>query len=74
MLLKLFLFWIAALIPLIEFSDPHVTKTYGVSPDKETLEILTQVANQRGVRVFRLPFAIRCNPGRVPFPDVAFVS
>lgn len=39
------------LIPLIEFSDPHVTKTYGVSPDKETLEILTQVANQRGIEV-----------------------
>lgn len=39
------------LIPLIEFSDPHVTKTYGVSPDKETLEILTQVANERGIQV-----------------------
>ena len=39
----------SALIPLAEFSD--VTKTYGVSPDKETIEILTQVANQRGVRV-----------------------
>lgn len=40
---------IAALIPLAEFSD--VTRTYGVSPDKETIEILTQVANQRGVCV-----------------------
>ncbi|KAL6848003.1 hypothetical protein ACP4OV_022131 [Aristida adscensionis] len=40
------------LIPLVEFSDPHVTKTYCVSPDKETIEILTQVANQRGVDVF----------------------
>ncbi|TVU21621.1 hypothetical protein EJB05_31270 [Eragrostis curvula] len=40
------------LIPLTEFSDPHVTKTYGVSPDKETIEILTQVANQRGIEVF----------------------
>ncbi|XP_062193893.1 universal stress protein PHOS32-like [Phragmites australis] len=39
------------LIPLTEFSDPHVTKTYGVSPDKETIEILTQVANQRGIEV-----------------------
>ena len=39
----------SALIPLAEFSD--VTKTYSVSPDKETIEILTQVANQRGVRI-----------------------
>ncbi|GJN05681.1 hypothetical protein PR202_ga23334 [Eleusine coracana subsp. coracana] len=35
-------------IPLTEFSNPHVTKTYGVSPDKETIEILTQVASQKG--------------------------
>ncbi|XP_039850999.1 universal stress protein A-like protein [Panicum virgatum] len=40
----------SALIPLAEFSD--VTKTYSVSPDKETIEILTQVANQRGIEVF----------------------
>jgi hypothetical protein len=40
---------VSALIPLAEFSD--VTKTYGVSPDKETIEILTQVAHQRGVGV-----------------------
>uniref|UniRef100_A0A0D9UXA8 UspA domain-containing protein n=1 Tax=Leersia perrieri TaxID=77586 RepID=A0A0D9UXA8_9ORYZ len=39
------------LIPLAEFLDPHVTKTYAVSPDKETLEILTQISNQRGVEV-----------------------
>ncbi|KAL6626837.1 hypothetical protein ACP70R_030563 [Stipagrostis hirtigluma subsp. patula] len=38
------------LIPLVEFSDPHVTKTYGVSPDKETIDILTQV-HQRGIEV-----------------------
>nr|CAB3504412.1 unnamed protein product [Digitaria exilis] len=37
----------SALIPLAEFSD--VTKTYGVSPDKETIEILTKVAHQRGI-------------------------
>jgi hypothetical protein len=44
-------FCISALIPLTEFSDPHVTKTYGVLPDKETIEILTQVvASHRGVR------------------------
>lgn len=42
-------FCVAAFIPLAEFSD--VTRTYGVSPDKETIEILTQVANQRGVCV-----------------------
>lgn len=35
--------------PLAEFSD--VTKTYSVSLDKETIEILTQVVNQRGLRV-----------------------
>ena len=34
-------------MPLAEFSD--VTKTYSVSLDKETIEILTQVVNQRGV-------------------------
>ncbi|KAK3164008.1 hypothetical protein QOZ80_1AG0011350 [Eleusine coracana subsp. coracana] len=40
-------------IPLTEFSNPHVTKTYGVSPDKETIEILTQVASQKGgIEVF----------------------
>uniref|UniRef100_A0A0D9Y3U9 UspA domain-containing protein n=1 Tax=Oryza glumipatula TaxID=40148 RepID=A0A0D9Y3U9_9ORYZ len=39
------------LIPLAEFSDPHVAKTYAVSPDKETLEILNQMSNQRGVEV-----------------------
>ena len=36
-------------MPLAEFSD--VTKTYSVSLDKETIEILTQVVNQRGLRV-----------------------
>lgn len=40
-------FCVAALIPLAEFSD--VARTYGVSPDKETIEILTQAANHRGV-------------------------
>ncbi|VAH72955.1 unnamed protein product [Triticum turgidum subsp. durum] len=40
------------LIPLVEFSDPHVTKKYGLSPDKETQEILAQVAHQSGVEVF----------------------
>lgn len=47
---------ISALIPLAEFSDPHVAKTYAVSPDKETLEILNQMSNQRGVRVILLLF------------------
>ncbi|KAJ1282405.1 hypothetical protein BS78_03G049400 [Paspalum vaginatum] len=38
------------LIPLAEFSN--VAKTYGVSLDNETIQILTQVAHQRGVEVF----------------------
>ncbi|CAL4951878.1 unnamed protein product [Urochloa decumbens] len=37
-------------VHLWEQSD--VTKTYGVSPDKETIEILTQVAHQRGIEVY----------------------
>ncbi|TVU17275.1 hypothetical protein EJB05_33295 [Eragrostis curvula] len=40
------------LIPLVEFADPRVSKIYGVSPDRETLEILTRAANQKGVEVF----------------------
>lgn len=44
-------FCVAALIPLAEFSD--VARTYGVSPDKETIEILTQAANHRGVWMCR---------------------
>nr|ACG37829.1 hypothetical protein [Zea mays] len=42
------------LIPLAEFSD--VARTYGVSPDKETIEILTQAANHRGIEVFAKVF------------------
>ncbi|XP_020096942.1 universal stress protein PHOS32-like isoform X2 [Ananas comosus] len=37
-------------IPLNEFSDPSITKRYGVSPDNEALEILGQ-AYQKGVEV-----------------------
>ncbi|CAD6232957.1 unnamed protein product [Miscanthus lutarioriparius] len=33
-------------------SSHDVTRTYGVSPDKESIEILTQVTNQRGIEVF----------------------
>ncbi|KAG8053307.1 hypothetical protein GUJ93_ZPchr0001g32369 [Zizania palustris] len=40
-----------AFIPLEEFSDPHVAKTYAVSPDNETLEILTQISKQGGIEV-----------------------
>ncbi|XP_062181171.1 universal stress protein PHOS32-like [Phragmites australis] len=41
------------LIPLVEFSDPRVSKMYGVAPDRETLEILTRAAScQKGVQVF----------------------
>lgn len=39
----------SALIPLYEFSDPLIAKRYGVAPDKETLDILARVANQRQV-------------------------
>nr|CAD1842925.1 unnamed protein product [Ananas comosus var. bracteatus] len=39
-----------AFIPLNEFSDPSITKRYGVSPDNEALEILGQ-AYQKGVEV-----------------------
>ncbi|GJN35912.1 hypothetical protein PR202_gb24727 [Eleusine coracana subsp. coracana] len=42
----------AALIPLVEFSDPRVSKIYGLTPDRETLDILTRAANQKGVQVF----------------------
>jgi hypothetical protein len=42
---------LAALIPLVEFSDPLVSKMYGLTPDREALEILTRAANQRGVQV-----------------------
>lgn len=42
----------AALIPLLELSDPRVSKIYGLAPDRETLEILTLAAGQRGVQVF----------------------
>ncbi|CAL4895483.1 unnamed protein product [Urochloa decumbens] len=40
------------LIPLLELSDPRVSKTYGLALDRETLEILTRAAGQRGVQVF----------------------
>lgn len=36
----------------MEFSDPRVSKIYGVAPDRETLEILARAASQRGVQVF----------------------
>ncbi|XP_062232468.1 universal stress protein A-like protein [Phragmites australis] len=40
------------LIPLVEFSDPRVSKIYGLAPGREMLEILTRAANQKGVQVF----------------------
>ncbi|XP_072959557.1 universal stress protein PHOS32-like [Typha angustifolia] len=39
------------LIPFNELSDPSVAKRYGISPDKETLDILAHVANLQGVEV-----------------------
>lgn len=40
------------LIPLAEFSDPRVSKIYGVTPDRETLDVLTGAARHKGVQVF----------------------
>ncbi|PUZ64228.1 hypothetical protein GQ55_3G127000 [Panicum hallii var. hallii] len=40
------------LIPLLELSDPRVSKIYGLALDRETLEILARAAAQRGVQVF----------------------
>ncbi|KAF8726009.1 hypothetical protein HU200_020593 [Digitaria exilis] len=40
------------LIPMLELSDPRVSKIYGLAVDRETLEILTRAAGQRGVQVF----------------------
>ncbi|PVH61833.1 hypothetical protein PAHAL_3G135500 [Panicum hallii] len=42
----------AALIPLLELSDPRVSKIYGLALDRETLDILARAAAQRGVQVF----------------------
>ena len=48
--LSSFLFSIfIALIPLSEFSEPVITKKYGVKPDAETLDMLNTVARQKEV-------------------------
>uniref|UniRef100_A0A0D9WDA1 UspA domain-containing protein n=1 Tax=Leersia perrieri TaxID=77586 RepID=A0A0D9WDA1_9ORYZ len=39
------------LIPLVELTDPHVSRIYGLAPDAETIAILTAAANQIGVEV-----------------------
>ncbi|XP_043724767.1 universal stress protein PHOS32-like [Telopea speciosissima] len=39
------------LVPLMEFSDPGITKKYGVKPDAETLGILNTISTQNGVEV-----------------------
>ncbi|XP_042019511.1 universal stress protein PHOS34-like [Salvia splendens] len=39
------------LIPLSEFSEPHLMKKYGVSPDAETLDIVSTAARQHGIIV-----------------------
>ncbi|MQL72594.1 hypothetical protein Taro_004915 [Colocasia esculenta] len=39
------------LIPPVEFSDPTVTKRYGIQADEETLDILAAAAKQKGVQV-----------------------
>ncbi|XVF62457.1 hypothetical protein PTKIN_Ptkin09bG0009300 [Pterospermum kingtungense] len=40
------------LIPLSEFSDPVIMKKYGVTPDAETLDIVSTAARQKEVEVF----------------------
>ena len=45
------IFPFAALIPLNEFCDPHTMKKYGVTPDPETLDILSTVARQKEVKL-----------------------
>ncbi|KAK2990246.1 hypothetical protein RJ640_014698 [Escallonia rubra] len=40
-----------ALIPLVEFSDPHIMKKYGVKPDPETLDIVSCAAAQKEIVV-----------------------
>ncbi|KAJ9699783.1 hypothetical protein PVL29_005583 [Vitis rotundifolia] len=39
------------LIPLSEFSDPSISKKYGVKPDAETLDIVNCVARQKDIVV-----------------------
>uniref|UniRef100_J3M4D0 UspA domain-containing protein n=2 Tax=Oryza brachyantha TaxID=4533 RepID=J3M4D0_ORYBR len=39
------------MIPLVELADPRVSRIYGISPDAETIGILTRAANQKGVEV-----------------------
>ncbi|CAA3017804.1 universal stress PHOS32 [Olea europaea subsp. europaea] len=37
------------LIPLIEFTEPHTMKKYGVNPDPETLDIVATASRQKEV-------------------------
>ncbi|KAK3008165.1 hypothetical protein RJ639_013977, partial [Escallonia herrerae] len=39
------------LIPLVEFSDPHIMKKYGVKADPETLDIVSCAAAQKEIVV-----------------------
>lgn len=45
-------FGVAAFIPLTEFSDETVMKKYGVKTDAETLDIVSTISRQKGVRFF----------------------
>lgn len=49
MFVCLFICLYAALIPLVEFSDPVIMKKYGVNPDAETLDILNTASRQKEV-------------------------
>ncbi|KAL0323396.1 UNVERIFIED_CONTAM: hypothetical protein Sradi_2554800 [Sesamum radiatum] len=39
------------LIPLLEFSEPHIMKKYGVNPDPETLDIVATASRQKEITV-----------------------
>ncbi|CAA3017803.1 universal stress protein PHOS34-like [Olea europaea var. sylvestris] len=39
------------LIPLIEFTEPHTMKKYGVNPDPETLDIVATASRQKEITV-----------------------
>lgn len=48
----LFICLYAALIPLVELSDPIIMKKYGVKPDAETLDIVNTAAREKQVDIF----------------------
>ena len=53
-----YVFCFAALIPMVEFADPHTLKKYGIKPDAETIDIVTTAAAQKEVIVLSLCFCL----------------